>query len=291
MTAKEFLSKADELSVKKLSRDILKINEKGESIFVTSIQDSIGLNYDKSVKKVSALFRALNSFLQDAVELTGSYKDMCKKLPCQSEVNKIFKNIYRISRVIRNAEEHNERSMSHNGNIVEIKYSHCKRDFFLKVGKDAVCLLEKIIYEFVFLFDKGYSEKYQELLLGSLYELVEKHFYLSEFKDDDDIDGSLFDIKPCPKLNIVRRSCCCDLGYYISEKRLVFDVPANAIPNSVNVDEFLGVDIWVKINGKDYVFPSEILDKDYSISLDEYEEFAMEKYAGWKSKTNGGVTK
>ncbi|MBD5447622.1 MAG: hypothetical protein HDR32_07755 [Treponema sp.] len=284
MTAKEFLTKTDGLSVKKLSRDDLHINEKGESEFHATIQDSIGLEDEKQIGKIGALFKNLDSLLKDAIKnfeekSKTSFRAKYEKLPKQSEVNKIFKNVYRISKLIRNAETHNENSMKCNGNIVEIRYKHLNTDFFLKFDKDAYFLLEKIIYEFVFLYENNYSEKYQELLLGNFYELIKEHFYLSEFKDD--IEHSFFDIKPCPKVNVLRRCACHDLEYSISEKRLVFNDPSNAIPNSVNVDKFLGVDIWVNIQGKDYIFPSEILDKNYSISLDESEKFVMEKYAGW----------
>lgn len=283
MTAKEFLTKADGLSVKKLSRDDLYITEKGESEFHVTIQDSIGLEDEKQIGKIGALFKNLDSLLKDAIKnfeekSKTSFRAKYEKLPKQSEVNKIFKNVYRISKLIRNAETHNENSMSCNGNIVEIKYSYRETDFFLKFDKDAFCLLEKIIYEFVFFYENNYSEKYQELLLGNFYELIKEHFYLSEFKDDKE---PLFDIKSCPKVNVLRRYACHDLKYSISEKKLVFNVPPNAIPNSVNVDKFLGVDIWVVIEGKKYVFPSEILDEDYSIPLDESKKFVTEKYAGW----------
>lgn len=280
MTAKEFLIEADYLSVKKLCRNVLRINEKGKNRIVATIQDSIGLGDEKQIGKVGSLFRNLDFLLKDAiVNFEGNFKVKYGKLPKQSEVNKIFKNIYRISKVIRNAETHNENSMSCNGNIVEIKYPYRETNFFLKFDKDAYFLLEKIIYEFVFLYEKSYSEKYQELLLGNFYEFIKEHFYLSEFRDD--IEHPFFDIKPCPKVDTLRRISCYDLGCSISEERLVFNVPSNAIQNSVNVNKFLGVDIWVTIEGKKYVFPSEILDKNYSISLDESEKFVMKKYAGW----------
>lgn len=279
MTTEEFLIGADKLSVKKLCRDTMCINEKGGNNTKANLQESIGFNCEESIDKFDSFFKNLDFLLEETLSLKGTFKDKYKNLPNKSEVNKIFKNIYRISKLIRNAERHNEKSISYNGSILEIEYSYCATDFFLKIDKDAFCFLEEIIYEFVFLYDNGYSEKYQELLLGNFYELVKKHFYLSEFKDD--ISEPFFDVKPCPKVNTVRRSSCRGLEYSVLETRLVFNVPSNVIPNSVNVEKYFGVDIWVNIQGKDYIFPSEILDKDYSISLDEIEKFVMEKYAGW----------
>jgi hypothetical protein len=224
---------------------------------------------DNLVLQVMMMFTLLDAVIDSKYpDLEGkSFRQKYLKLPCTNDEELIFKEIYRLMKMFRNASIHSMSAINFTEESVMIDYEHKNTGFKLEVTKLGVELLFTYIVE-IFESQKDLTDNHILSLRRSLYDELISQINLFS----DDVQKPLQSI-PLNQLRLKRsmRYCVGNPTYTINDKGdIEITSPYSAdFPNR-------GVDYLVELKGKKALIPEEIL-KDYQFTYSDFNDWLIVK--------------
>lgn len=187
-------------------------------------------------------------------------------LPSYNDHQIMFKEIYRIMKVFRNAIVHSKTSVSKNSNGFSIDYEYNSSHYKLTIERRALGLIFSMIIHYTRLVDSPYItgilRTYYDQVLSGIAVLL------------DDINSPLAPISDALRLKVRR--------YRTKDRAYRFDERANAL--LISRYEFDGpeqgtahLDYYVTVDGQLYLIPDEALDSSGAIARADMEEWVYDQ--------------
>ncbi len=218
--------------------------------------------------KLLVLFSIFDLFLdQQHPELSGkSFSAKYKSLPGNNEYQQVFKNLFRIAKVMRNALVHNQSALCYEEEYLDVSYEFHNTSFRVKLTYRA---LEYFFTALVMYLkqDLG-TPAYFQGIMNTLYSDM-----ISEVDSfNDEFDEPLF-VPDGLKLLRQSRNRVYSESVSINEHEVTFPVYDSDFP------EWRGVDYCLAMNGSEYIVPKEVLSESLSIMVTEIEKWKLEESA------------
>lgn len=190
-----------------------------------------------------------------------SFRKKYDGLPCNSDLEIISKEIYRILKIFRNASIHAKTSISviHNTDIL-IDYNHIKTNYKLHITKTSLELIYTCI--FVIIGDYGYTKDYKMGIIRSIYDEIN---YGTIDIQDDLGPNKLVDISNKLRLKrIVRYKILNPIWREDSTNGVITITKHSLHPNEIGI---YSCDYLINYLGNKYLIPDETLKTDGSIAI------------------------
>ncbi|MCV2885958.1 hypothetical protein OE749_14795 [Aestuariibacter sp. AA17] len=188
-------------------------------------------------------------------ELEGqSFKRRYEELPASTSRECIFKDIYRVLKLIRNAIIHNRSALHVGQNGVNLSFTNRKGTLFsLRCSSRAIVLINTIVILYV--KSRHQSCEYSNQFIYAYFNQLLSE--ISEFKDE--FTQSLQPITCSIGINTSVRNRIMDAKFSVNddEKIYVFDLHR---PHSQ--EPWAGEEYLINIDGIDYIIPGEIMGDD-----------------------------
>ncbi len=221
------------------------------SISVNRLKD----NHLLSQMAIFSLFDALIDINHPDLE-GQSFKRRYEQLPVLNNRDQIFKEIYRILKLLRNATIHNRSSLNIGEHGVELSYTNRGTSFDLRCSKRAVTLLNTIVVLFIKTKDSQ-SEYANQYLYSYFNKLVsEISLIADEFSNNLNPISGLIHIETTVRYRITNTV----FNYDSDNKEYKLDLHRPLESEPWASDEYL-----FSINGVDYLVPGEVIGDDGSL--------------------------
>lgn len=232
----------------------------GASMGTMCFSDYIGVNVQsKSIPltiQIITVFSLLDGYIDVNIPTipTGSnFKQRYKLLPCSSDKEIIFKELYRIFRKLRNA-------VIHNSNAITIDTINNNIDFNgLIISTDTLYWLYSLVCEF-FSDDRSLypSDFYHVSVLRYYYDKIVN--YLNAANYNDDINYGLLNLSTNIRILVTIRYPVENPNYTITNNTLVINKYNCGLSN-------YKADYNINYNHKRYFIPDEALDSNGNLNL------------------------
>jgi hypothetical protein len=236
--------------------------------------DYIGANIDikNNFLLISSIaFLLIDTYLDTVYEeLEGkSFKQRYETIEENSDINIIFKEVYRILKLIRNATIHSKSAISIVDENYNIEYLFRNIKFKLTISKKS---FESLISLVIFTIDhknKNMINEYITALLRSYFKTISENITIR-----DEFSNNLLEIRSSTYLKIMRRYRVLNSKY--QRENNILDI------EPMEEKDFSGVDYVVIIDNNKYLIPNEVLiDNKIAVSdLKNWEYFDLKSIRG-----------
>lgn len=211
---------------------------------------------DNFILQIMIMFSVMDALVDRSYPALGgeSFHKKYREMPNDTDEQIMFKEIYRILKVLRNASVHSMNSVSLEADhSIVASYTHKRTEFTLNISKNGM----ELIYTFIFnLINPPMSRLTKNHLLGIQRTLFD-HIKSSIASFSDEFGSTLGGISDDLRLKRIVR-------YYVQNP--LFEICNDSI--KITTDEYklqsnfevnYGVDYQIQIDGKTAVLPAEVL--------------------------------
>lgn len=226
-------------------------------------EDKINQNNIEKIQlfKIITIFALFDFFidLKSPNTLGKSFKAKYQNLPSSNDAEIILKQTFRLAKIIRNSFIHNLSNLQQLEDPLTIDYTFNNTNFKLTISDHGLTLFNSIIY--LFLSEINGEKEYFSGLIRSMYNDMKSE--ISQFQDE--FGSTLSNTTNGIKLGYGARDTLLNPIYTNNENNII-------CKNIVNVKNLGNLDLFIKIDGEDFLIPSEALDENKSITLSEIRE-------------------
>ncbi|BFI99936.1 MAG: hypothetical protein PME_23720 [Priestia megaterium] len=224
---------------------------------------------DNLILQVMIMFTLLDAVIDSKYpNLEGkSFRSKYRNLPCDNDEELIFKEIYRLMKIFRNASVHSISAINFTGESVVIDYEYNNSVFKLEITKSGIGLLFAYILD-SFESRNDLTDNHILAFRRSLYDHL-----ISEIKEFSDDFKTNLQLIPSNQLRLKRsvRYQVRNPTYIIKGKDLI-EITSPYLSDQPN----RGVDYLVEFKGKKALIPDEIL-KNNQLSYRELNNWLILK--------------
>ena len=248
--------------------DEININGK-ESQIISHMNEFIGLDADRFLK-IEDYFDILDSYIDTQnPSMTGlGFHKKYKLLPEKTTLDKVIKNTYLVEKIIRNAAVHHQQIAKEKG-LISLDYKDKQGNtFVLQIMQSAFELLNKLICNYIYLREFGYSAAYCGVLLTPMYNRAVDEILKIEAGDISRVDKVSYK-NGCSRISF-RRYICRKIPFEVQEKSLQILIDDSFIEDKENTP----IDFELIYEKKLYVVPVEELNQNKRIAFENLQKFA-----------------
>ncbi len=236
---------------------VLMEDGRSETCMRSSVLSGVRVSIEQNPKiKFMMIFSLLDFYVDSSYpNMEGkSYKRKYESLPVHGDFELIFRQLFRIAKVIRNTLVHNPSSFSINDSCLNTSYNYKKTNFSVIITLEAL----RDYYTAVIMYLKGDMGKGSYFLgiIRSIYRnvLAGIRGFSDEFGDSLETPSMGVELKPRIRNVFVNPS------HEMNEGRVKITTPERELP------EWEGMDFYISHRGDDFLIPREALDSALSIS-------------------------
>lgn len=230
--------------------------ELSEVVGQTHLQENL-------IFQVMVFFSIIDTFIDiNYPSLEGqSFAKKYQGLQTTNDIDIIFKEVYRILKILRNASIHSKNSISvRNDNSILVDYNFKGTNFKLEVTKHCLELIYSLI--FFVIKDMNYPLDYKEGLMRTYYDDIKRN--IITISDDFGINNlasisSRLRLKRTVRYNVINGNFSIDLNNQILTLEKYLPAESERICTAS--------DYKVKIDSKLYIIPEEILGSNGEINI------------------------
>lgn len=216
------------------------------------------------ILQVIVIFSTLDAKIDlEFPELHGqSFKYKYEHLPSELDDEIIFKECFRIFKLLRNAATHSMNSISVSDENIFARYNFRETDFKLQITQKGISLLFTYILE-LFSSDTLYTNNHYKAFNRELFDLIKQEIFVIT----DEFGNELKSISNNIKLKRWVRYYIENPSFELENERknLKIKTPYEL---SNDYEKEYGVDYLIKISEDDtYLVPGEVLNEQYEIEL------------------------
>lgn len=234
---------------------------------VDSVRSNRSLEQSPTLK-FTLMFSLLDAFIDsEHSEMEGkTFRDKYHALPGDTELQKIFKELYRVAKLLRNALVHNASKVTITPERIDVHYEK-RKEFSIKITHHAL----KSFYTAIVMFVKGDlgNGAYFQAVISTLYANVRDG--IADFKDD-------FDFELLPSLAKYKMN--------LFNRQIIMNPPISFDPflkvhleiSALHHPIYQGLDFAITHRDEKLLIPVEALNADLEIS--EAQALSDWKYQG-----------
>lgn len=251
-----------------ISFDEININGR-ESQIISYMNEFLGFAADRFLG-IENYFDILDSYIdyQNPSMAGWGFHKKYKALPEKTNLDKVIKSTYLVEKIIRNAAVHHQKITKEKGLILLGYKDKQGNAFILQIMQSAYELLNKLICNYIYLLESGYSTAYCELVLAPMYNLAIEG--ILKIEADDTVSVEKVSCKNGCSRILCRRYICRKIPFYVQGNSLQIDIDDSFVEDK----ESTPIDFELIYEGKLYVVPIEELNQNKTIAFEELKNFA-----------------
>ncbi|MGG3801234.1 hypothetical protein [Metabacillus fastidiosus] len=221
---------------------------------------------DNFILQIMIMFSVMDALVDRKYPALGgeSFHKKYKEMPDDTDEQIMFKEIYRLLKVLRNASIHSMNSVSLEADhSIVASYSYRETEFSLNISKNGM----ELIYTFIFNLINPPIGKLTNNHISGIQRTLFDHINRSVVTFSDEFGSALRDISDGLRLKRIVR-------YYVQNPMFVISNESIKITSEYklhsDLEEHYGIDYQIEVNDKIAVLPSEVL-IDNKIKLNNLE--------------------
>lgn len=256
------------INMNKFTETPIRHDEEGQTVYeeMSMVKANNADIEDNIILKFIIIFSLADSFIDiKSPKLVGeNFANKVDMLPQNSLDEKVFRECYRIIRVLRNAAVHAQKEFLTEDNIIKYSSKKGKYEEKIEISSKGIRLLFTYFINYIS-DDYGYkfTKSHKTMINVSYYNEIGREItdFKDKFKDLEKINNS----EPFKNILARTRYNVLDANYAVDSTKVSFQQPSKYYP----------IDYSISYENANYLVPIEVLDENLSINIDELKKWKL----------------